>query len=66
MSKFEECKSTITHYKNNKAYITLETNLYIFAEAQSSASNSFYDYTVWSWNGKDITIKEVGIHPNIE
>ena len=66
MSKFAECKSIINHYKNDVLIISLETNLYVFAEAQSSGSEKHYDYTTWVWNDKVIKIKEVGIHPELE
>lgn len=66
MSKFRECKSIINHCKNDKQVISLETNLYIFAEAQSSGSEDNYDYSQWVWKDKTIKIKEVGIHPTLE
>lgn len=63
MSKFKECKSTITHNSNDNITI-LDTNLYIFAEAQSTGSHTDHQFSVWRWNDTDILIKEVGIHPN--
>jgi hypothetical protein len=66
MSKFKECNSVIAHYKHNKKYIELDTNLYVFSEAQSTGSPSHYDVTTWQWGNKTIVIQEVGIHPNIE
>ena len=66
MSKFEECKSIIEHYYNNEKYISLDTSLYIFSEAQSTGSPSYYDLTMWHWDNKTILIREIGIHPNIE
>ena len=64
MSKFKECLSYISHWKNGKKIVQLETSLYIFAESQSTGSHTWYDHTIWSWQGKDIKIEEVGIHPN--
>jgi hypothetical protein len=66
MSKFEECKSVIAHYKDNKKYIELATSLYVFSEAQSTGSPNQYDTTTWQWGDKTILIQEVGIHPEIE
>jgi hypothetical protein len=66
MSKFKECKSVIAHYKDNKKYIELATNLYVFSEAQSTGSPSHYDLTTWQWNDKTVIIQEIGIHPDIE
>jgi hypothetical protein len=66
MSKFKECRSLINHWRNNEKIISLETNLYIFAEAQSSGSEWHYDYSTWEWNQRIIKIKEVGIHPELD
>lgn len=66
MSKFKECKSIISHHKDNKACITLPTSLYIFSEAQSTGDPDYYEYSKWEWDNKIITIQEVGIHPNKE
>ena len=65
MSKFEECKSKISHYQNNNKILELETSLYIFAEAQSSGTSASYNYTVWEWGKDRFVIKEVGVHPNL-
>jgi hypothetical protein len=66
MSKFDECKSVIGHYKDNRKCIELVTSLYVFSEAQSTGSPTHYDATTWQWGDKTILIQEVGIHPEIE
>lgn len=65
MSKFTECLSKISHYKDDKMLIELETNLYVFAEAQSTGSFKDCDYTIWTWDGSKYRIEEVGIHPDL-
>lgn len=64
MSKFKECLSKISHYKNNEQLLELETSMYVFAEAQSTGSHTFYDHSIWEWKDKKIKIHEVGIHPD--
>lgn len=65
MSKFDQAKSLISHWKDGKKIVTLRTNLYVFGEAQSTGTGEYYDYTTWEWNQKTVKIKEVGIHPNL-
>lgn len=66
MSKFKECLSKISHHKDGEKIVEIETNLYVFAEAQSTGSHTWYDYSVWTWRENQYKIEEVGIHPDIE
>jgi hypothetical protein len=66
MSKFDQAKSVISHWKNEGKIVSIDTNLYIFGEAQATAKADYYDYTTWEWDGKIVKIKEVGIHPTLK
>ena len=65
MSKIKELNSVIRHWQNDEAVISLETNFYIFREAQGTGTELYYDFTTWDWNSHTIKILEVGVHPEV-
>lgn len=65
MSKINRLKSTITHWKNGQKETSLETNFYVFREAQSTGCASYHDLTTWDCNDIKLIIEEVGIKPDV-
>lgn len=63
MSKIDELASTISHWRNGEKKVSIDTNFYVFREAQATATASYYDMTTWDWNDVNINIQEVGIRP---
>ena len=65
MSKIKELTSVIRHWQNDESVISLETNIYIFTEAQGTGTELYYDFTTWEWGSHNIKILEVGVHPEV-
>lgn len=66
MSKIKDLTATISHWKDGEKLTSVVSNFYVFREAQSTGSADHHNLTTWEWSDKIVTIKEVGIYPELK